>query len=108
MRTVRFGYGVYFGGSNAASRDAVIRGNVIFGAADYGIRIDSRGTGGRTGNVIISGNNILQAAPIGLFIAEAQGIAIEDSVLRDSGPLGDTAAPGCEGRALTFLHRCGV
>ena len=102
VHRVPYGYGIYFGGGNTASSDAVITDNIIDGAFDFGIHVDSRGAGAtRTQNVTIARNNITGCSPNGLLLRHVADIRVMGNTIWSSGVLdGIGVAPACLGCVL--------
>ena len=87
------------GGGNTPSSDAVISENVIEGAFDFGIHVDSRGRGQeRTRNVTIAANNVSGCSPNGLLLQECADVRVTNNHFEGSGSLdGVGVAPACDG-----------
>jgi parallel beta-helix repeat protein len=101
VRRVHFGYGIYFGGGNTASDNAVIVNNTIDSCADFGIHVDSRGharTGHapgatRTRNVTIVGNTVRDSSPGGLVLNNLEGVTVRGNTFENSGDLAGLGLP---------------
>ena len=98
ITNIPFGYGIYYGGGNTASENALIADNTIAAAFDYGIHVDSRGSGGRTRNVSILRNHVTGSSPAGLLLSNTADVRVISNTFTDSGPLsGVGVAPACVG-----------
>ena len=96
--SVAYGYGVYFGGGNFPSANAVISDNIIRDVNDYGIYIDGRNLNhAPTTDVTVKRNRIYNAGPAGILTHHAARITVLDrnQLFRSGSFAGVAVPPGC-------------